>query len=265
MSLISMLTQISATLATAQQRYGPPSDSDDGGYSSSYDDGSYGSPGNSFGGGSFDSIRDQVFTRYNAIIVAHAVLATAAFGLLFPLGGILIRLGNFPRLWLIHGIFQMVAYLLYIVAFGLGVYMFKNARLEDDKHPIIGIFVFLLILLQPVFGWLHHAAFKKHGKRGIWSHTHVWIGRIAITLGIVNGGLGLELSQQTRIFEPSQGAIIGYAVGAGVMWLIYVASAVYGERKRSRQAALHQNAPPSYPLKDQRDSDNSRERPVQYA
>ena len=59
-------------------------------------------------------------SRYNAIITAHAVLATAAFAFFFPLGGILIRIGNFPRLWLIHGLFQMFAYLIYIAAFGLG-------------------------------------------------------------------------------------------------------------------------------------------------
>ena len=203
-------------------------------------------------------------SRYNAIITAHAVLATAAFAFFFPLGGILIRLGNFPRLWLIHGIFQMFAYLIYIAAFGLGIYMTANTPMMSERHPIIGVIVLLLVLFQPLLGFVHHLAFKKHSKRVVWSYAHIWLGRIAITLGIINGGLGLELSKKTRFSAPSQGAVIGYSVVAGLMWLAYVASVIYGERKRSRQAAVHQNAPPAEP-KAERRGDDSMEMQTRYA
>jgi hypothetical protein len=31
--------------------------------------------------------------------------------------------------------------------------------------------------------------FKKTRARQIWSHLHIWNGRVAVTLGIINGGL----------------------------------------------------------------------------
>lgn len=64
----------------------------------------------------------------------------------------------------------------------------------------------------------------------------MWLGRIIITLGIINGGLGFLLADNTR-----SGAI-AYGVIAAIVWLAYVVAAVIGERKRSR--VVHQ--PPKY-------------------
>lgn len=269
-----------ASLATAQY---PGGSNDDGSHGNPYSSGNYnpfssgdgddngspfgGSNGDGGGGGFFNNIQDQVFTRYNGMVTAHAIMAAVAFGFIFPFGGILIRLASFPRLWLVHGLVQLVAYFLYIAAFALGIYMASHARLLNNAHPILGIVVFILIIFQPVLGFVHHVAFKKYSRRTVWSYAHLWMGRIAITLGIINGGLGLQLSERTRIFSPSQGAIIGYSVAAGVMWLLWVASAIYGERKRSRQGAANAEvAPPPKYSREAKDSDSDRDgRPVQYA
>lgn len=104
---------------------------------------------------------DEVFTRYNGMVAAHAIMATMAFGLVFPSGGILIRIASFPKLWLAHGILQLFGYILYIAAFALGVYMASHARLLNNAHPIIGIVVFLLVIFQPFLGFIHHVAFKS--------------------------------------------------------------------------------------------------------
>lgn len=53
-----------------------------------------------------------------------------------------------------------------------------------------------------------------------------------ITLGIVNGGLGMLFARETGRFEPSRGQIVAYAVVAGIMWLAWVAASVFGETKR---------------------------------
>lgn len=76
--------------------------------------------------------------------------------------------------------------------------------------------------------------FKKTGGRTFWSYAHVWLGRILITLAIINGGLGLQLADNSKSGE------IAYGVIAAVVWLVYVASIIIGERKRSK------NLPPSY-------------------
>jgi len=151
----------------------------------------------------------------------------------------------------VHGLFQTFAYILYIAAFAIGVYMASHMHLMSNSyvnaHPIIGIVLFVVLLFQPILGFLHHTMFKKHSRRVIWSYGHIWLGRTAITLGIINGGLGLRLSQRMHAFAPKNGTVIAYSVVAGIMWALYAASAVYGEVKRRRSSAKGEiNAPPGY-------------------
>lgn len=81
---------------------------------------------------------------------------------------------------------------------------------------------------------MHHSLFKKHLRRTFWSYIHLWLGRIIVTLGVINGGLGLRLARRLPIGRPSRAAIIGYGVAAAFMWLLYVLAALLGEKKRSR-------------------------------
>ncbi|KAF1835840.1 hypothetical protein BDW02DRAFT_266808 [Decorospora gaudefroyi] len=191
------------------------------------------------------------------LIIAHGILAALAFVLFFPIGAILIRLGSFRGVWIVHGVFQLFAYFVYIAAFGIGVWMVNNipVNLLDNYHPVIGIIVFVLLFFQPILGFVHHLKFKKYSRRTIWSYGHLWLGRILITLGMVNGGLGLLLASDAPAFTgfaPTRGHIIAYGVVAGIMWLLWVLAAVYGERKKkvSRKAAVNKEvddgSPPPY-------------------
>jgi hypothetical protein len=169
------------------------------------------------------------------MLIAHGVLASLAFVILFPAGSIAIRLASFPGVVWLHAAFQVFAYLVYIVAFGIGVYLATQMKLLNNYHPIIGIVVVVAIFFQPILGFLHHSFFKKNGRRTMWSHAHIWLGRIAITLGIINGGLGLKLADNSRSGK------IAYGVVAGFMWLAWVTASVIGERKR--KAAIGSAAP----------------------
>jgi hypothetical protein len=100
---------------------------------------------------------------------------------------------------------------------------------------VIGIILFAFLLIQPIFGQLHHMRFKEYARRTGWSQAHVWLGRTIITLGIINGGLGFKLANNTRI-----GPIV-YGVIAGIMWVIYVFAIFVGERRRAAIAP-----PPKY-------------------
>lgn len=198
------------------------------------------------------------YKKANSIMIAHGVMAALAFVILFPVGGIMIRLLSFPGLVWVHAVFQAVAYLVYIIAFGLGIYLATqleyvsftsatdsllhlatdNRLLQmNNSHPIIGIVLFVVLFLQPILGFVHHKMFKKYGTRTAWSYGHLWIGRAAITLGIINGGLGLRLAGNSHSGE------IAYAVIAAIMWLAYVVSIVIGEQRRRR---ARKNSPPSY-------------------
>ncbi|ROW01315.1 hypothetical protein VMCG_05905 [Cytospora schulzeri] len=66
---------------------------------------------------------------------------------------------------------------------------------STNYHPIIGIVVFILLLVQPLLGIIHHRNFKVLQRRTLSSYLHVWDGRVAIILGIINGGLGLQLAR----------------------------------------------------------------------
>lgn len=168
----------------------------------------------------------------------HGVLASLAFVILFPVGSILIRLGSFRGAWLIHGLFQIFTYLVYTAAVGIGIWMVQQAPAQvgllGKYHPIIGLVLFAALFFQPIMGYVHHLKYKKYQRRTFWSYGHLWLGRLAITLGMINGGLGLLLAYDAPLgFAPSQGQVIAYGVVTGIMWLLYVAVAIAGERRRT--------------------------------
>ena len=101
----------------------------------------------------------------------------------------------------------------------------------SSYHGVIGLLVFSLMFFMPIFGWLHHKLFKKYGHRTAWSYIHIWLGRCLITLGIINGGLGLLLAGSPRDWQ------IAYGVVAGLVWVTYITCAIFGEVKRKKAAA----------------------------
>jgi hypothetical protein len=188
-------------------------------------------------------------------LIAHGVLASLAFVILFPAGSIVIRLASFPGVLWLHAGFQIFAYLTYIAAFGLGIWLalpVSGGHYINSHHAIIGMLVFALIFFQPFLGWMHHVLFKKYNHRTIWSYAHIWVGRIAITLGIINGGLGLLLAGNSRDGE------IAYGVIAGVMWCVWVAAAVWGEMRRKKAAKMAATRNPEKLTGERRESDQSR-------
>lgn len=74
--------------------------------------------------------------------------------------------------------------------------------------------------IQPVLGILHHLQYRRRGSRGIFGYVHIWYGRALIILGMVNGGLGLQLAGGSNIY------IIVYSVAAGISALAYTAYTV---------------------------------------
>jgi hypothetical protein len=104
----------------------------------------------------------------------------------------------------------------------------------SHHHIIIGEVVFALLFFQALFGLGHHILFKQKGRRQTWSHAHIWTGRILVTLGIINGGLGMQLAGVSRAGK------IAYGVLAGLIWLVWMAIAVLSEL----QSALKPDSEP---------------------
>ncbi|KAF3040196.1 hypothetical protein E8E11_007935 [Didymella keratinophila] len=237
MKLVSRTALLALAATTVSAQYGPGGEYGPGG---SNDNGGFGGGGNSNGGfssGQGGPSQSFIDSRQRMLIV-HGVLASLAFVILFPAGSILIRLGSFRGAWLVHGLFQIFAYLVYTAAFGLGIWLAQQAPsqvgLLGQYHPIIGLLLFALLFFQPILGYIHHLRYKKLQRRTFWSYGHLWLGRIAITLGMINGGLGLLLAYDAPLgFAPSKGQVIAYGVIAALIWLLYVTAAIIGERRRA--------------------------------
>ncbi len=67
--------------------------------------------------------------RTRRILIAHGVLASLAFVILFPAGAISIRLLSFPGLVWFHAAVQVLAFVTFIAAFGLGAYLANELAL----------------------------------------------------------------------------------------------------------------------------------------
>lgn len=239
----------------------------------------------------------------NKTVTIHAVLACLVWVLyvmlactirlqllisdsLIPLGGILIRSGlNIPGLVKIHAFLQSISYIIYIVAAGMGIYLVNELSVSQyslwsDPHTKIGIGILGLAFFMPILGLIHHTLYKRRARRykeggprpgrTIPGYLHLWLGRILIPMGMVNGGLGIRLASNA----PGGGGdekkkIIGYSIGAGLMFLAYVIFVIVGEvrRKRERQGRIsNRRAGPMVPQAYQpvRGVDNEQNVPPSY-
>lgn len=101
----------------------------------------------------------------------------------------------------------------------------------NDYHPIIGLVLFSLVFIQAAGGFLAHFVYTKTKSSNVFGHAHRWLGRAIITLGIINGGLGLLLSE-----DGTRGQYIAYGVVAAVVWVAFVANAIMFELQGSKNS-----------------------------
>ncbi|OTB01476.1 putative iron reductase domain protein [Hypoxylon sp. CI-4A] len=130
--------------------------------------------------------------------VAHAVIMVLVFIGLFPFGSFVLRLGGWVR-W--HGINQTFALVLAIIGSGLGFSISKTynrSRKFNTAHQVIGILVFIFIFAQFALGFLHHRKFKQTKQTTKLAPIHIWMGRVLLIFGVVNGFLGFKLAQSSE-------------------------------------------------------------------
>lgn len=88
------------------------------------------------------------------------------------------------------------------------------------------------MLIQPVLGWFHHKYYVKHQSRGPVSHGHIWYGRALMLLGLVNVGLGLQLTSAST-------TLMGlYAIMAAVVGAFYISIKIFKFMMRRNAAQL---------------------------
>ena len=104
-----------------------------------------------------------------------------------------------------------------------------KTKLWDRKHEVFGTTIFALFLFQPLFGLLHHRHIVKLSLsaptpspntvlekqvRNFRVLIHIWYGRILIVLGIINGGLGVQLAANWTNGQMAVYVVVACIVGA---------------------------------------------------
>lgn len=59
---------------------------------------------------------------------------------------------------------------------------------------------------------MHHLAYRKQHVKGFLGFIHIWYGRSLLILGIICGGLGLQLARNTKGGEIVYGLVAGLVV-----------------------------------------------------
>ncbi|TVY94250.1 hypothetical protein LAWI1_G000705, partial [Lachnellula willkommii] len=169
---------------------------------------------------------------FTAVLIAHATILPIAFVLLMPIGAIAIRLLSFKGLIWVHAGMMIFAYSLAIAGMGMGIWIALTVNKLDTYHAIIGLFVISCLIFQPVTGLVHHLLYKKTGGKNAATYPHVWWGRAIVTLGIINGGFGLQLARDyAPLANGSRKGEIAYGVVAGPMWILWMTVVVFASFK----------------------------------
>ncbi|KAE8397695.1 hypothetical protein BDV37DRAFT_265060 [Aspergillus pseudonomiae] len=180
-----------------------------------------------------------------SMLIAHGVIMAIAFVLLFPSFALLVPLPWPLSITKVHAPLQILALALAVAGMGVGIRLVIDKKLIMSAHPVIGIIVMaLLVLFQPMLGFLQHRHFHRSGEKGIFAYIHRWLGRSMMILGIVNGGLGFRLAGVGNPSTP-RGAMIAYSVIAGVVGSAYIgvlllAAVRGGARRQERRVLKHE-------------------------
>lgn len=168
--------------------------------------------------------------------IAHGTLMASAFALVFPLGAILLRMLPVSRRPVrAHYALQMLGYAMVLGGMGLGLWLGLEVRYLDYAHTVVGFVVVSLVGVQALLGALGHRRVLGREKEGlgsgIWqTGVHRWLGRVVLVAGVVNGGLGLALADNTT------GGRVAYGVVAGVMGLLCLSLTGWKVHLRHRAA-----------------------------
>ncbi len=187
-------------------------------------------------------------------VQAHGTLASIAFVAIFPIGAILVRLASFRQLAWTHGALQIFGLAIFIAAAGIGIFMADGGDYLREPHAIIGLLLLAVLFFMPFVGVIHHRVYKTVQKRTWWSYGHIFTGRVAVVLGMVNGGLGLRLANARSSYT------IAYGVFAGLMGVVYIGAIVFGEVTRARkssQDAMESSSPDRESKRVDRDDSGS--------
>ncbi|MCL7025265.1 hypothetical protein MKW94_005659 [Papaver nudicaule] len=111
---------------------------------------------------------------------SHGALALVGWGVILPAGTMVARhCRHWVRKWYyLHTFLQLVGFLIGLAAIVSGKVLYDRAHINFAAHRGIGIFVFVLTILQ------------DSKVRRYWNWYHHWFGRLILVMGVVNIFIG---------------------------------------------------------------------------
>ncbi|KAF2717833.1 iron reductase domain protein, partial [Polychaeton citri CBS 116435] len=157
----------------------------------------------------------------------HAVFMCLAFILIFPLGAVLLRLAGKVR-W--HMYAQVTGFVFVIIGFGTAIHisrLYNRSKHFNSAHQVIGLLIFAAMFIQLGLGLVHHTMFKRTKTPTMMGQVHRFLGIFIVLLGMINGGLGLNLASDDH-YAVAYGVIVGIV---GVVFLLVTSLVLLYRRK----------------------------------
>lgn len=123
---------------------------------------------------------------------SHGALAIFGWGVLLPIGALVARYcKRWDPLWYyLHVSIQLIGFIIGLAAVVAGISLYDQLHTDISTHRGLGIFIFVLGILQVIAFFLRPDTDSK--IRRYWNWYHHWSGRLVLFLAVVNIFLGIH-------------------------------------------------------------------------
>ncbi|EJD42282.1 CBD9-like protein [Auricularia subglabra TFB-10046 SS5] len=177
------------------------------------------------GTASTTSSGSQPLNKWQKFVVVHAVLFAVGFLVMLPIGALIARLLRTSvegKTWFrAHAVVQgWLTFPIMVVAFAFATSAVeqRGAAHYDDFHKRLGLALFILYLLQVLFGSIVHFVKPRSAaaRRPLQNYAHAVVGLVIIGLAYaqVRNGYEHEWSEATGRGKPSN--------AVNVLWIVWV-------------------------------------------
>ena len=192
-----------------------------------------------------------------SLMKIHGFMASLAM-LLFPIGVYLLRSptskAGFSRHWMMQSI--ATAMLMFTALSGLYHSLFVH-RHFSSIHQWLGIVLAAAFPSQIYLGILHHRHYVVHRSRSRISYFHIWTGRSAMLLGVLNVYLGCMLGGLS--YEVPGSFFVVWLLEVTLLLLLLFRSASKSEGRSGGSDLAEEDHLAMRPLADAFDIDDEEE------
>ncbi|ERN14123.1 hypothetical protein AMTRI_Chr01g134060 [Amborella trichopoda] len=146
----------------------------------------------------------------------HGLLGIFGWGMILPIGAIIARYcKQWDPLWFyLHSILQLVGFVLALAGLVAGVALYNQLNANVVVHRGLGIFVFVLGILQVMAFFIRPQ--KEAKVRKYWNWYHHWSGRFALFFGAVNILLGIQVGGGEKSWK------VGYGINSAFILITVI-------------------------------------------